>query len=85
LIVAALEQLLRDGKNRRLLRQAVTAADLITVGKPTMAGRFRELFSTGKLTDRQIFTIVKREFKLPEARRYYVGWYRAYLTRRGEL
>ena len=54
-------------------------------GKPSAAGRFRELILAGGKSDDEIFAAVKAEFNLDDNRRSYVDWYRKDLKKQGKL
>ena len=45
-------------------------------GKPTIAGRCRELFTKGGGND-DVWQVVRAEFKLPDSKKWFVAWYRA--------
>lgn len=51
--------------------------------KPSMSKRIRQLIMEGKLTDTQIFDIVKKEHGVDDDHRWYVTWNRGWLRRAG--
>ena len=51
--------------------------------KGSASAMFKELIMAGKLSDDGIFAAVQKEFGLADDKRYYVGWYRGDLKRKG--
>ena len=54
-----------------------------TEKKSSASAMFKELIMAGKLSDDGIFAAVQKEFGLADNKRYYVGWYRGDLKRKG--
>jgi hypothetical protein len=51
--------------------------------RPSVSSRICELIMEGKLSDDEIFAVVKREFNLDDSKRGYVGWNRSHLRKQG--